>query len=79
MGFLGKNFHNFINLCENADDVLFSALLLNENHVSHQLSPPLKSTQYNLRNRPLNYTLPIANNNYIKNNFMFRMLYKNIY
>ena len=71
---LGKDFDNFVTL--NADDVLFSALLLNENHVLHQLLPPLKSTRYNLRNRPHNYTLPIVNNNYIKNNFMFRMLYK---
>ena len=78
-GFLGKDFDNFITLCENADDVLFSALLLNENHVLHQLLPPVKCTQYNLRNRPHNYTLPKVNNNYIKNNFMFRMLYKNIY
>ena len=78
-GFLGKDFDNFITLCENADDVLFSALLMNENHVLHQLLPPVKCTQYNLRNRPHNYTLPKVNNNYIKNNFMFRMLYKNIY
>ena len=49
-----------------ADDVLFSALLLNENHVLHQLLPPVKCTQYNLRNRPHNYTLPKVNNNYIK-------------
>ena len=78
-GVFGKDFDNFITLCENADDVLFSALLLNENHVLHQLLPPVKCTQYNLRNRPHNYTLPKVNNNYIKNNFMFRMLYKNIY
>ena len=71
-GFLGKDFDNFITLCENADDVLFSALLLNENHVLHQLLPPVKPTQCNLRNSPHNYTLPIANNNYIKNNFMFQ-------
>ena len=78
LGFLGKDFDNFITLCENADDVLFSSLLLNENHVLHKLLLPLKSTQYNLRNRPHNYTLPIVNNNYIKHNFMFRMLCKNI-
>ena len=59
-GFLGKDFENFITLCENADDVLFSALLLNETHVLHQLLPPEKSIQYNLRNRPHNYTLPIV-------------------
>ena len=41
-GFLGEDFENFITLCENADDVLFSALILNENHVLHQLLPPLK-------------------------------------
>ena len=57
-GFLGKDFDNFITLCKNADDVLFSALLLNENHVLHQLLPPVKCTQYNLRNRPYNYTSP---------------------
>ena len=81
-GFLGKDFDNFITLCENADDVLFSALLLNEKHwpcFTSQLLPPVKCTQYNLRNRPHNYTLPKVNNNCIKNNFMFRMLYKNIY
>ena len=34
--------------------------------VLHQLLPPVKCTQYNLRNRPHNYTLPKVNNNYIK-------------
>ena len=75
-GFLGKDFENFITPCENADDVLFSALFLKENHVLHELLPPEKSIQYNLRNRPHNYTLPIVKNNYIKNNFMNRILYK---
>ena len=57
-GFLGKDFDNFIAQCENADDVLFSALLLNENHVLYQLLPLLKTTQYNIRCRPHIFTLP---------------------
>ena len=37
VGVLGKDFDHFIILCENADDVLFSTLLSNENIDSYLL------------------------------------------
>ena len=50
-GHLGNDFKSFITLCEAADAVMFSAILCNRNHVLHQLLPPVKNCNYNLRPR----------------------------
>ena len=74
-GYLGSDFESFTTLCEAADAALFSAILCNKNHVLHQLLPPVKNCNYNLRPRVHTRELPPANTKTVKRNFIFRMLY----
>lgn len=78
-GYLNEDFGSFAEQCENADDGLFRAILGNNNHVLHQLLPPIKNCPYALRPRVHNHELPAAKNNSLRKNFMYRMLYKNTY
>ena len=61
-----------INLSESA---LFLSITTNPSHVLAPLLPPLKSSVYNLRNSTRSRTLPRKDDR----NFMYRMLYRNIY
>ena len=77
-GFLSPDQEDFTEICENADHRLFSNVLCNNNHVLHQLLPPVKSTPYNLRSRIHNRSLPPADNS-LRKNFIYRQLYKDTY
>ena len=77
-GYLPANQEDFSVICEIADNRLFNTVLNNRNHVLHQLLPPVKLTPYDLRTRSHNHSLPRADNNRRKN-FIYRLLYKNIY
>ena len=50
-GFLSHNFQTFIQICEAADAQLFSSIIHNDDHVLHQLLPPVKTHSHNLRKR----------------------------
>ena len=54
-----------------ADAAMFSAILCNRNHVLHQLLPPVKNCNYNLRPRAHTRELPPANTKTVKRNFIF--------
>ena len=54
-------------------------VLYNSHHVLHQLLPPVKDTIYNLRQRSHSLTLPSEDSNLIRKNFLYRMLYNDIY
>ena len=77
--YLGSDFESFTTLCEAADAAMFSAILCNRNHVLHQLLPPVKNCNYNLRPSAHTRELPPANTKTVKRNFIFRMLYLNMY
>jgi len=51
----------------------------NHNHVLHRLLPQPKYTGYNLRRRTHDLTLPTDINAVIKQNFVYRMLFRDIY
>jgi len=53
--------------------------LYNPNHVLHQLMPPEKITSYNLRERSHNLTIPLIDNNMLKKNFLYRLLFRDMY
>ena len=78
-GYLGNDFDSFNTLCEAADAAKFSAILSNRNHVLHQLLPPVKNCNYNLRPRAHTHELPPAKTKTVKRNFIYRMLYLNMY
>ena len=76
---LGEGFASFAELCEHADDELFRNIQTNNHHVLHQLLPPIKNSQHTLRPRVHPYQIPSAKNNVLRNNYIYRMLYKDIY
>ena len=81
LGYGAQNLQNFDELCDAADDELFSKVAQLSNHVLHELlpPPPTASQQYNLRHRAHSLQLP-QHNTYLSDcSFITRMLYKNIY
>ena len=77
-GYLGEDFESFVEICGRADEGLCRAAVNNPFHVMHQLLPPERDTPYHLRPRAHKMQLP-ATNNFLKKNFIHRMLYANIY
>ena len=77
-GYLGEGFPSFAELCEHADDELFRNIQTNNHHVLRQqlLLPPIKNSQHALRPRVHPYQIPSAKNNALRNNYIYRMLYK---
>ena len=78
-GYLGEGFASFAELCEHADDDWFRNMQTNNHHVLHQLLPPIKNSQHALRPRVHPYQIPSAKNNALGNNYIYRMLHKDIY
>ena len=60
-------------LLESADIILFKAALKNPDHVIHPPLPPPKPPGYNLRKRSH------IQSNLLRKNFVYRMLFKDIY
>ena len=78
-GYLGEDFESSVELCGRADEGLFRAVVTNYPlHVMRQPLPPERDIPYHLRPRAHNMQIP-AINNYLKINFIYRMLYANIY
>ena len=73
LGFLPEDV-SFTDICQKQDNNLFSQILSNENHVLHQLLPPVRNIPYSLRPRAHDRELPVANTA-MRRNFITRMLY----
>ena len=66
-------------LREDSDEKLFFLSRYYHNHVLHRLLPQPKNTGYNLRQRTHDLTLPTDINAVTKQNFVCRMLFRDIY
>ena len=66
-------------LRDDADEQLFFSSHYNPNHVLHRLLPQPKRTDYNLRQRTHSITLPADGDPVMKQNFVNRMVFKDIY
>jgi len=66
-------------LINSADDALFERVLHNSNHVLYPLLPDLNTTGYGLSHRRHNRILPSKTGCMQSNNFLTRLLYKNLY
>jgi len=67
-------------LLESSDITLFKAdLKKNPDHVIHPLLPPPKPPSSNLRKRSHGLLLPATQSNLLHKNFVYRMLFKDIY
>ena len=78
-GFYPSNSPMFTELCEVCEDNLFRSILDNNEHPLHHLLPPKMPKLRNTRTRTHPYQLPNKGDSLHQNNFMIRMLYKNIY
>ena len=65
-------------ICSERDDALFAKITSNANHLLHQLLPPRRETNYSLRPRAHDFTLSGRTSSLNDNNYITRMLYKNI-
>ena len=69
-----------IELCQQADETLFSGILRNRNHVLHCLLPPEQQTGYTLRPRAHDRSrLPGDVNPLLRQNFIYRSLSNNFF
>ena len=66
-------------LLDAGDESLFTSTRYNPQHVLHQLLPPPKQISYNLRSRGHGLTLSSIPSEFMRKNFLYRMLYNDIY
>ena len=76
LGFLPEDV-SFSDICQKQDNNFFTQILSNEDHVLHQLLPPVRNIPYSLRPRAHDRELPVANTA-MRKNFIIRMLYSNL-
>ena len=70
----------FLELCEHADQAMFSNIVNNHNHVLHNLLPPLKVTGHDLRKPTRDRTLlPKEDNSLLRKNFIHRLSTNNYF
>ena len=78
LGFLSLSTPPLSELCGQADDTFFSAIVGNQYHVLHGLLPPIKSTGHDLRTKSHDRALLPDDDPLSRQNFINRML-TNIY
>ena len=78
LGFLSPSTPPLSELCGQADDTLFSAIVCNRHHVLHGLLPPIKSTGHDLRTKSHDRAL-LPDDPLSRQNFINRMLTNNYY
>jgi len=78
LGYCSPDLLTFDELCDIADDELFSKFVRQSNHILHPLLPPpsTASQHYNLRDRVHSLQLPEHATQLYDFNFLTRMLYK---
>ena len=78
-GYLPRNFPDVSCLVDALETNLFSSIMCNPNHVLHQLKPPENITgYYNLRERSHNLTIPLIDNNMLRKNFLYRLMFRDM-
>jgi len=78
-GYLPRNFPDFSSLADVLETNLFNSILHNPNHVLHQLMPAEKINSHNLWERSHNFTIPLIVNNMLRKNFLYRLLFRDMY
>ena len=78
-GFLPPSYDSLEDLSLISDEKLFFSVQYRPNHVLKQLLPPPKTPNYSLRDRSHNFTLSSDISNSKRRNFIYRMLFTDIY
>ena len=79
MGLCDSETPSAVELFGKADDALFEKVKSDEHHVLYPLIPGRIEHKYNMRHRRHNRNLVTKTTTLSENNFIIRMLYKNIY
>jgi len=74
-GYLPTDFLSLDDLLDSSDESLFRSIRYNPQHVLHQLLPPPKHTDYNLRSHGHGLTLSVIPSEFMRKNFINRMLF----
>jgi hypothetical protein len=77
-GYRDASAPSLASICAQADEKLFNNIIHNDKHLLRQLLPPERSQQYSLRPRRHNLQLPIRTSALNNNNFLTRMLFKDL-
>ena len=77
LGYRDANSLSFDNMCETADERLFSRIVNSSLHPLYSLLPPQRDQHYELRERAHNFHLPPRSSSLTDSNFLTRMLFKN--
>ena len=77
-GYRDASAPSLAHICAQADEKLFNKILHDERHLLHALLPPVRSQHYSLRHRRHNLQLPTRTSALNNNNFLIRMLYKDL-
>jgi len=77
-GYLPTDFLSLDDLLDSSDESLFRSIRYNPQHVLHQLLPPPKHTGYNLRSRGHSLTLSVIPSEFMRKNFINRMLFNDV-
>jgi len=75
---LFRSFGTLGELREDSDEKLFFLSRYNPTHILQRLLPQPKNIGYNLRQRTHNLTLPADGNTVIKQNIVYKMLFRGI-
>jgi hypothetical protein len=78
LGYRPDSAPSFSAICDTADDKLFNQVLNNSHHILFPLLPPVRDNRYFMRVRSHNHQLPMRKSVLTDNNFITRMLFKNI-
>ena len=78
-GYLPTDFLPLDDLLDASDESLFTSTRYNPQYILHQLLPPPKQISYNLHSRGHRLTLSSIPSEFMRKNFLYRMLYNDIY
>ena len=77
-GYRDASAPSLAHICSQADDKLFGNIIRNEKHLLRPLLPPERNRHYSLRHRRHNLQLPVRTSALNNNNFLIRMLFKDL-
>ena len=77
-GYRDSSSPSLLSICDAADDKLFNNILRNSRHLLHPLLPPERNQHYAIRDRPHKLQIPIRTSALNNNNFLIRMLFKDM-
>jgi len=79
MVFLPVYFETIEELFESSDDTLFNSVINNPDHVLCSLLPPSKNAGYNLHKLNHRQSLPTVHSSLQRKNFIYQLLFKDVY